>query len=184
MVFSKFDPDKLLSLAITEPQKIVLAEIINTPIAIFSYYSFGEWVYRNVPRHDTTSILDHHGYCSELIIKNYYKLKSNLSNKNIGLSEYATQDEGNQKIQFIVVHYLYMALYYCYIAITQDDFQALLLLNILSKKYGINKITKNNLKSGKLTDEQWSQVEEAKEFINETIKPHIVVKYPKTHHMK
>ena len=67
---------------------------------------------------------------------------------------------------------------------SKDDFQALLLLNVLSKKYGINKITKNKLKSGKLTDEQWEQVGVAQKHINEEIKPLITIKYPRSHNMK
>lgn len=66
----------------------------------------------------------------------------------------------------------------------KEDFQALLLVNVLSKKYGVNKVTKNKLKSGKLTEEQWEQIAIAQEFINEHIKPHITIKYPKSHNMK
>lgn len=64
------------------------------------------------------------------------------------------------------------------------DFQTFLLVNVLSKKYGIHKITKNKLKNGKLTEEQWEQIKIAQDFINENIKPLITVKYPKSHNMK
>jgi len=64
------------------------------------------------------------------------------------------------------------------------DFQTFLLVNVLSKKYGIHKITKNKLKNGKLTEEQWEQIKVAQDFINENIKPLITVKYPKSHNMK
>lgn len=121
----KFDYDKILNLAITKQQKMILAEILNTHIIVFDNQLFGEWVYDHVPKSDTKSIFKHYQYCFDIQLNRNNRLKDNLAYKPFELSDYEVLNISSEKIMFITIFYLYMALYYCYVAITQNDFQAL-----------------------------------------------------------